>query len=105
MTKCPRCPPLDYRRERCHLCGALDEHEAATKCQSSYCGADFDADGYAVTPTLESLVAGEAWHKAHHDCEDDCLARFRKDRAEITALQGQLEDLLLASSTLSSKER
>ena len=82
--KCPPMPELQYRREPCHLCGAATEKEAATKCRprsdetgERYCGADFDADGFAISATVESLAAMDTWIDVHHDCFETCTANQR----------------------------
>jgi len=78
--RCPPMPELKYVREPCHMCGAVTEGEAEMKCRPStdqtgerYCGCDtFDADGYALGPTLESMAAQESWYKSHHSCSETC---------------------------------
>jgi hypothetical protein len=79
-VRCPPIPELKYVREPCHMCGAVTEGEAETKCKPKsdqtgerYCGCDtFDAEGYALGPTLESMAAQESWYKAHHSCNETC---------------------------------
>jgi hypothetical protein len=80
MKKC-QMPPLRYERTPCHACGAATEAEAETKCRpssdetgESWCGTDFDAEGYAVSPTTESLQAQDAWIGIHYDCFEECVA-------------------------------
>lgn len=80
-TPCPPLPALQFVREPCHLCGAADETEAETKCRPStdqtgeyYCGCDFDDDGFAITPTPETLAAQDAWYGTHYDCFNGCCA-------------------------------
>jgi len=77
--KCPAQPSLIYRREPCHLCGAVTEQEAETKCRPTSdqtgergCGSEFDKEGFAVAPTEASLIAEAAWIDVHHDCDGEC---------------------------------
>lgn len=81
MSECGSMPELKYQRAACHFCGAVTELEAETKCKPTtdetgerYCGSDFDAEGFSVTPTQESLAAQNAWIDIHYDCFDGCVA-------------------------------
>lgn len=64
-------PSLIYVRGPCINCGAVDEVEAETKCRPVtdqtgewYCDADFDAEGFSIIPTEESLKALDAYYDA-----------------------------------------
>lgn len=93
MTKC-RMPELRYERAPCHMCGAVTEKEAETKCKPStdptsewFCGSDFDSEGYSVQPTTESLQVQDAWINLHHDCFEECLVdgEIERDSKESCA--------------------
>jgi len=78
--KCPPPPALKLKREACHLCGARNLSEAETKCRPSsdetgerFCGCDtFDDAGFALGPTIESMVEQERWYREHAQCFGEC---------------------------------
>lgn len=64
-----RQPELKFKRSPCPQCGARTEKQAETMCKQTlgyddeyHCSGEFDAKGWSMTPTTESLAALEAWY-------------------------------------------
>jgi hypothetical protein len=61
-------PPLHMKRAPCPQCGARTEKQAETMCKQTlgwddeyHCAGEFDAKGWSVQPTPESIKAIDEW--------------------------------------------
>lgn len=62
-------PPLKFKRTPCPQCGARTEKQAETMCKQTlgyddeyHCAGEFDANGWSIQPTAESLKANDEWY-------------------------------------------